>query len=196
MDTTQTSILQILQKSTDVSRGGSGDHEYWARFVTLYSPLFFEFTRRLRIPESEQADTVQDMFVQVLKKISRFRREQDGSFRGWLYRVLRNVWIDRIRRKEFHAQNDFNEYELTDSLDPAELIADTEYREYVLRRVYGLVMSEFTPSNQEVFQRLVVEGCSPQQISTDLGTSVNAVYLIRSRMLRRIREELTDLLND
>jgi RNA polymerase sigma-70 factor (ECF subfamily) len=195
MDSTQTSILRFLQQA-DWSIQNSGHQEYWSRFFSIYSPLFFEFTRRLRIPESERADTVQDMFVQVLRKISRFRREQDGSFRGWLFRVLKNVWMDRVRRKDVSQKNLLDEQAFVDSGDPAELIAIAEYRDYVLRRVYGMVLSEFPLSNQLVFQSLVVEQRGPQEIAKELNLSVNAIYLIRSRMLRRIREELADLLDD
>jgi RNA polymerase sigma-70 factor (ECF subfamily) len=192
MDTTQTSIVSFLQHAD----WRSNDSEHWTRFVNLYSPLFHEYARRLRVPESERADIVQDMFVQVLRKISRFRRQEDGSFRGWLFLVLKNVWLDRVRRKKLPLEMDADQNGLADSVDPATLIAAKEYREFVLRRVYGLVLAEFSSPNQRVFQRLVVEGISPQQVADEMNLTVNSVYLVRSRMLRRIREELSELLDD
>lgn len=189
MHSTQTSLLRILQQPYV-------DHpEDWNGFARLYVPLFFEFCRRLGVPESERADVVQDMLIRVLKGISSFQRNETGSFRAWLFRLLKNAWIDRLRHNPNTARILEDPCLSSASTDPLEIIAEEEYRQYVIRRVHAKVLAEFSPANQLVFQRLVVEDQPATKVASDLGLSVNAVYLIRSRMLRRIREDLSDLID-
>lgn len=189
MHSTQTSLLRILQQPYV-------DHpEDWNGFANLYVPLFFEFCRRLGVPEAERADVVQDMLIRVLKGISSFQHNEEGSFRAWLFRLLKNAWIDRLRRNPRTATVLDEPCSSSASSDPLEIIAEQEYRQYVIRRVHAKVLAEFSASNQQVFQRLVVEGQPANKVANELGLSVNAVYLIRSRMLRRIREDLSELID-
>jgi RNA polymerase sigma-70 factor, ECF subfamily len=189
MHSTQTSLVRILQQPYV-------DHpEDWNGFAHLYVPLFFEFCRRLAVPEAERADLVQDMLIRVLKGISSFQHNGQGSFRAWLFRLLKNAWIDRLRRNPQTARIIEEPCLSSASSDPLEIIAEQEYRQYVIRRVYAKVLAEFSTSNQQVFQRVVVEDQPATKVASDLGLSVNSVYLIRSRMLRRIREDLSELID-
>jgi RNA polymerase sigma-70 factor, ECF subfamily len=190
MLSTQSSLLHHLKHSK------LGDQEGWTRFVKIYTPLCFEFARRLGIPESEQPDVVQEMMVRVLRGIGSFERRSDGSFRGWLFRLLKNAWIDWLRRNAPSLQVADKQVFEASQADPLKLIAEQEYRQYMLRRVHELVLAEFPTSNQVVFQHVVIDQHPPEEVAKTLGVSLNAIYLIRSRMLRRIRDALVDLVDD
>ncbi|VTT99446.1 unnamed protein product [Gemmataceae bacterium] len=43
--------------------------------------------------------------------------------------------------------------------------------------------------------RVVVDRQDPSAVAADLGLSINAVYLIKSRVLRRLRDEFRELLD-
>src|SRR6478736_2633417 len=75
----------------------SDDRDAWDRFVTLYSPLLFEWTRRNGVPHDEAADIVQTVLVLLVKRIPQFKQQPGGSFRGWLFTILRNCWRDKCR---------------------------------------------------------------------------------------------------
>ena len=57
-------------------------------------------------------------------------------------------------------------------------------------RALELVRAEFENRTWEAFRRAVVEGQQPAHIAEDLGISINAVYKCKSRVLRRLRQEL------
>jgi RNA polymerase sigma-70 factor (ECF subfamily) len=59
-----------------------------------------------------------------------------------------------------------------------------------------LIRSEFADKHWQAFFRVVVEGQAPVAVARDLQMSVNAVYLAKSRILHRVREEYADLLED
>jgi RNA polymerase sigma-70 factor (ECF subfamily) len=58
-----------------------------------------------------------------------------------------------------------------------------------------LVEPEFTPSTWRAFRRVVLEGAPPTAVAAELGTSVNAVFIAKSRVLQRLRQEARGLLD-
>jgi len=55
-----------------------------------------------------------------------------------------------------------------------------------------LVRAEFEDRTWEAFRRAVLDGQQPAHIAEDLRMSVNAVYKSKSRVLRRLRQELSE----
>ena len=62
------------------------------------------------------------------------------------------------------------------------------------RRALDLVRAEFENRTWEAFWRTAIDGQRPAHVADDLGMSLNAVYKAKSRVLRRLRRELGDLL--
>jgi RNA polymerase sigma-70 factor (ECF subfamily) len=63
------------------------------------------------------------------------------------------------------------------------------------RRAIDCVRGEFEPRTWQAFWRAFVDGHAPADIASDLAITVNAVYLAKSRALRRLREEYADLID-
>jgi RNA polymerase sigma-70 factor (ECF subfamily) len=60
-------------------------------------------------------------------------------------------------------------------------------------RVLELVRAEFENRTWEVFWRIVVDGQSAAEVANSMGLSLPAVYQAKSRVLRRLRQELDGL---
>ena len=58
------------------------------------------------------------------------------------------------------------------------------------RRVFEFIRSEFEEKSWQAFFRVVVDNVAPKDVAAELDMSPNAVYLAKSRIMRRIREEL------
>ena len=72
--------------------------------------------------------------------------------------------------------------------------ADDELEAWLSRRGLQLVRAEFENRAWGAFWRTAVEGQAPADVAEDLGMSVQAVYKAKSRVLRRLREELGDVI--
>jgi RNA polymerase sigma-70 factor (ECF subfamily) len=72
--------------------------------------------------------------------------------------------------------------------DPAEAEA--------IRRLYlrglDLIRTEFEERTWQCFWRTAVEGRAPREVAVELSMSPGAVRVAKSRVLRRLREELGD----
>lgn len=188
MDSTPVSLLQQLRADQSP--------DSWQRFVALYVPILLDWSRRLGLQEADAADLVQEVFLILRRKLPNFAYDPaKASFRGWLRTVLVNKW----RATQRHAvplTNDLTAPSVAqESADPLEAISEAEYRQQLVRRALRLMQSDFQPKTWLACWATVVEGRRPAEVAADLNLSPRAVHLARARVLRRLREELSGLID-
>ncbi len=178
----------------------------WTRLVALFSPVVYRWARQGGLQDSDAADLAQEVFAAVHFQIDRFQKsETTGTFRGWLYGITRNQICLRFRKlgREPRAEGGstaLDRLQQTPDLAPAELTAelsesDNDETEAILtHRCVELVRGEFEPRTWSAFEGVAVHGRSPADVGADLGLSVGAVYVAKSRVLKRLREELDGLI--
>jgi RNA polymerase sigma-70 factor (ECF subfamily) len=184
MNSTSVSLLERLRQVPDEAA--------WERFVRLYTPLLLYWARRRGLQDEDAADLVQDVLVVLVRKLPEFQYQADRSFRGWMRAVLMNKWRDRRDRgKAVQLDTDLQPEASADEDD----LDDREYRLYVIGRALRLMSSEFEPSTWQSCWETVVGGRSAAEVAAELGITVNAVYLGKSRVLARLRQDLEGLLD-
>jgi RNA polymerase sigma-70 factor (ECF subfamily) len=191
LDPTPASLLAKLRASPS-----SATQDAWRRFVQLYTPLLFTWTRRLGLPASEAADLVQDVFEVLARELPAFHYDADRRFRGWLWTILANKWRDRVQHQQA-APPLSNPAALETVALPDNVAEHTEeeYRNYLVGRALELMQAEFAENDWKACWEFVVSGRPAAAVARELGLSVNQVYLAKSRILRRLREELDGLLD-
>jgi RNA polymerase sigma-70 factor, ECF subfamily len=187
MFTTPPSLLDRLRQSPE--------REAWEKFVDMYTPLLVHWTQRLRLPEHEAADLIQDIFTVLVEKLPVFRYDADKSFRAWLKTILLNRWRNRLRqRAAVREQGDAGLQNVAAADDLLEF-EEAEYRRYLVRRALDLMRAEFQPATWQACWEFVVQDRPAAEVAAKLGITINAVYLAKGRVLRRLREELAGLLD-
>ena len=167
MSTTPISLLERLAQPHDAAA--------WAQFVRLYTPLLFSWAQRTGLQEADAADLLQDVFAVLVVQMPAFRYQPGRSFRGWLRTVLLNRWraLQRKRRPALLGAEQLDD--LAEPADP-EPPGEAEERRQLLAGCLGLLQGEFSPVSWQAFHQ-------------------TAVYIARSRILRRLRRELAGLLD-
>jgi RNA polymerase sigma-70 factor (ECF subfamily) len=82
---------------------------------------------------------------------------------------------------------------------PGDDAADSWDREHdleVLRQLLANLVTEFEEKTVRAFYRLAFDGAGATQVAEELGMSVGAVYIAKSRILRRLREEAEGLIDE
>ena len=175
----------------------ANDQAAWARMVGLYYPMVYGWCRRSGLQPSDAADVSQEVFRGVFRSIGTFRREQPGdTFRGWMRRITQRRLIDHHQRQrtqpEAMGQSD-SQTTANDVADPLDEASSKLRSEPSLTRgILDLVRAEFEQRTWDAFCKTTVEGRPATDVGLELGMSTNAVYLAKSRVLRRLREELVD----
>jgi RNA polymerase sigma-70 factor (ECF subfamily) len=178
-----------------------GDQEAWHRLAQLYGPLVYQWCRWRGLPPPDAEDVTQEVFLTVAARVSSFRRERPGdTFRGWLWTITRHKlghWFRRQRTREQAAGGTDAQRRLLATAQPedgsqADAAGSAAAVTGLYQRALKMIRTEFEDRSWEVFRRLVLEGQRPADVAADLGMSRSAVYVTKSRILRRLREVLGD----
>lgn len=177
--------------------------EAWGRLVDLFGPLVYQRCRQNGLQPADAGDVFQDVFRAVATQIGRFRRDRPGdTFRGWLWTITRNKLADfwRGRQEAPQAPGGSDALRKLQNLmadgpaQPGES-PDPAAPRSLYRRALKLIQDEFEERTWKAFWAVAIDGRSPADVADELGMSVNAVYIAKTRVLRRLREELGDLLD-
>jgi len=189
---TPISLLERLRANPDAV--------VWQRLVDLYMPLIRGWLQRDPTLRDEADDLVQDILGILVRELPHFDHRHPGAFRGW----LRTITINRLnahwrqrRRQPQPVGGSGPESLLSQLEDPASALSrrwDQEHDWHVAHRLLDLLEPEFTAGTWKAFRRVVLEERKPAEVAVELGLSVNAVLLAKSRVLRRLREEGRGLL--
>jgi RNA polymerase sigma-70 factor (ECF subfamily) len=176
------------------------DAEAWRRRVDLYTPLLHGWIRRYSLQHSDAEDIVQEVLSTLARELPAFRYDpQRGAFRSWLRGILvhRLQAFFRSRQSRPHATGGSEGGVLLEQLaDPASELSrlwDQEHDRHVAHRLLAGIQPEFEATTWRAFQRTTLEGVKPAVVAVELGVSVNAVFIAKSRVLRRLRKEMEGL---
>jgi RNA polymerase sigma factor (sigma-70 family) len=175
------------------------DGKAWQQFVELYASLVYRFVRRRGLQDADAADLTQDVLQAIALVIGQWRYDPiRGTFRGWLYTVTRNQltrFLHRRQRRltvgECNAEPELDEQASPES--DAEAAWEQEYREQLFRMAADLVRPRFSPTTWQAFWRTANDGASAADVAVDLGLSVGAVYIAKSRVMGRLTEQIQQL---
>jgi RNA polymerase sigma-70 factor (ECF subfamily) len=187
--------ISLLQRLRDLARSEAAAAA-WSEFVELYTPVLYSWASRLGLQSADAADLVQDVFVILVRKLPEFQYDSGKSFRAWLKTVLMNRWRDGEKRAAVVSQETGHPAVAEANIQGQNLeLEEAEYRELLVRRALEMMQREFKPATWKACWEQVVQGRSAAEVAKELGLSVNAVYVARSRVLRRLREYLDQLLD-
>jgi RNA polymerase sigma-70 factor (ECF subfamily) len=197
MSETPASLLQRLKEppAEGTEAGVSSRDADWTRFVDLYTPLIYLWACRAGLQAQDAADLVQDVFVTLLQKLPEFTYDPGRSFRAWLHAVTLNKWRDRQRRQRALPAVGAGELVEVAAPDAATALFEAEYRRHLVGRAVEIMQTDFQPGTWKAVWAVVVEEKPAAVVAAELGLGLDAVYAARSRVLRRLRQELAGLLD-
>jgi RNA polymerase sigma-70 factor (ECF subfamily) len=170
------------------------DARAWSEFVAIYEPLVYRLARKRGWQHADALELTQEVLLSVSRSIDRWNPDPAcGSFRGWLFRVTRNLMVNLLVKQRRHPQavgdTDFQRL-LAQVAEPAaeeSAVFDGEYRRSLFRWAAHQVRTEFRPATWQAFWRTSVEGHAVRDVAQQLQLSVGAVYVARSRVMARLR---------
>ena len=188
----------MVDNSTSISLlrrlRGPNEPAAWERFVELYTPMIRAWIKRQGLPDADADDLTQDVVTMLLQKLPEFQYSPEKSFRGWLRTIAVNKTRDFLRRKATRREANGALAEPAVEPEHLEFIEAAEYRQLLVGRAMRIMRSDFQDATWQACWQSLVEERPAEQIAAELNITVNAVYVAKSRVLRRLREELDGLL--
>jgi RNA polymerase sigma-70 factor (ECF subfamily) len=195
------SISSADSSSTSLVAGlRAGNDEAWQRLVEIYAPLVRIWCRYGRVREDCMADILQDVFLAVHRSVNAFTPRDDSSgFRGWIWKITKNKIHDHFRTLGQSADAVGGSaalqrmHEVVSPLLPDEAPSQPSDTAALLHRALAFVKVEFRDQTWDAFWRTTVLGEPTETVAEDFGISASAVRQARSRVLRRLRQQLGDI---
>jgi len=193
MTATSASLLERVKSDPQSSS--------WQRLVEIYEPLVRGWLGRHRLIDSDADDLVQEVMSVVVRRLPDFEHNgRMGAFRTWLKTIttncLRDYWRAGRRRPRATGDSDFQQV-LAQLEDPSSSLSqswDQEHDRHVTRKLLEMLRGDFEPTTWRAFQRTALEGAAAAQAASELGISSNAVFIAKSRVLARLRQEAAGLI--
>jgi RNA polymerase sigma-70 factor (ECF subfamily) len=155
------------------------------------------------LQDADALDLVQDVFRAVARAIGRWDPDPaHGSFRGWLFRIARNLMVNLLISQRRHPRGTGDTVvrrlleEQPAPLGEDSILFDREYQRHLLQWAADRVQAEFTRSAWRAFWLTGVEGRAAKEVALSLGMTVGTVYQYKSRIMARLRREIEQVEGD
>jgi len=186
-----------------VREAQAGNRAAFEELVHRYDRDVLRLALNLMRRTEDARDVYQEAFLKVYRNLHRFRFE--CSFYTWLYRIVTNVCLDHIRRRQARpedqapelraaqqedASTDFFERqrEQRPTLDPERHLLGEE-----IKKRLASAMERLSARERIVFEMKHYQGLKLRAIGDALGTSEETVKNSLFRATRKLRNELGEL---
>jgi RNA polymerase sigma-70 factor, ECF subfamily len=195
--------LPNLDERALVAEAQTGNRAAFEELVRRYDRDVLRLALNLMKRPEDARDVYQEAFLKVYRNLHRFRFE--CSFYTWLYRIVTNVCLDHLRRRQARPEDQAPEIStahhdegITDfferqrehrpTLDPERTMMGKEIKVRIAR-----AMERLSPRERIVFEMKHYQGLKLRAIGDVLGTTEETVKNSLFRATRKLRIELGGL---
>jgi RNA polymerase sigma-70 factor (ECF subfamily) len=176
----------------------TGQTEAFDELVTRYRTRVFAMIYNMVHNEQDAWDLAQESFVKAWKSIKRFRRQ--SSFYTWIYRIVMNVTIDWLRKKQIKgAGTEFDDSIQLKEVDPAsrtlpkaDPLPHERMQRSEIRKKIDTAIAQLSPEHRAVILMKEIEDMQYHEIAETLGCSIGTVmsrlFYARKRLQHLLRD--------
>lgn len=175
------------------------DQAGWREFFDRYWRLIYGFARKAGMNDADAQDIVQEVMVSVSRSLPDYRRQQGGSFKGWLLTIVRRRMADHWRSRLPKDQRNVPLPEQPSALpaaaeeDDLERIWQEEWESRLFETAAQRVQQRVGARNYLIFDMTVRQHTPLRDVCRSLGVNAAQVYLARHRVGRMMKQEVTAL---
>jgi RNA polymerase sigma-70 factor, ECF subfamily len=176
-----------------------GDRSAFGSLVRRHQDRMFNLAYQIVRNREDALDIAQEAFAKAFASLQHFKG--DASFATWLHRIVVNLAIDSLRRKQRGGETSYHERQgaseeqkaiLVAPDDPALAMEAKQVRELLARGI-----AELPPAQRAVLVLREIEGMTYEEIARTvgctLGTVMSRLFYARRRLRRVLAGHLTDL---
>ncbi len=182
------------------------DQRSWDDFYNIYSRLIFETALKAGLNHAEAQDVLQDTLVAVSKHIKSFKYDPKlGSFKTWLFMITKCRITDQFRKRgpaRVNAdESPGNDTPVIEQVpDPniklPEDAWDEQWEANLEQAAKSTVKRNVDPQHYQIYDFLEHKNWDADRVSTMFGVSKDQIYVIKSRIKKKIADEVTRLNRD
>ena len=180
------------------------DQASWQEFFDIYWKLIYGVARKAGLTEAEAQDVVQETMLSVAKHIPKFKYDPAiGKFKAWLLNMTRWRITDQFRKRGPLIEHRANaadtartatvERVADENIPDLDAVFEADWEKNLLAAALTNLKSRIDPQQFQIFDFYVNKEWPPEKVAQTFKVSVNQVYLAKTRLTEKLREEVRRL---
>jgi RNA polymerase sigma-70 factor (ECF subfamily) len=172
----------------------------WDEFARVYQPVVYRLARRRGLQHADAEEFVQEVMLAVARAVNGWVPDPErGRFRCWLHRIARNLMINFLTRPRHQPWSIGGSQvqrllEAEPAADPAATESfDIEYCRELFRWAAERVQCTVSQNTWQAFWLSTIDDIPAGDVARRLGMTLGSVYIARSRVMARLRQEVCRL---
>ena len=177
------------------------DQASWQEFFDIYWKLIYGVARKAGLTEAEAQDVVQETMLSVAKHMPTFKYDPAiGKFKAWLLNMTRWRITDQFRKRgpaiahranaEDTARTATVERVPDENLPDLDAVFEADWEKNLLAAALTNLKSRIDPQQFQIFDFYVNKEWPPEKVAQTFKVTVNQVYLAKTRVTEKLREEV------
>ncbi len=171
-----------------VLKSKNGNAQALERLVASCQPAAFRLALSILDDPAEADDVAQEAFIKAIRGLSAYR--EDAGFKTWLYRIIVNSCLGRLRKKRArqrlgHLLTNLFFQAARDDTPPEKQAIQDESSQLVMQAVDSLDDAHRLPVVLRYYHELPIA-----QVAAILGVSTRTVHIRLKQANDRLREVL------
>lgn len=183
--------MELVETVSDVARN---DRREFDALVERYHKQAYNIAYRMAGNHADAEDLTQEAFIRAFRFFGQYRREL--PFDSWLYKIMSNVFIDKLRRRPKAKIRSLDQPVMTEDGEAQFDVADTSAgpEEALLSSEMDGRIQAALDTLPEAFRLTVlyadIEGLSYEEIAEATNTNIGTVRSRLHRGRRLLRSKL------
>ncbi|MGA2721328.1 MAG: RNA polymerase sigma factor [Bryobacteraceae bacterium] len=175
-----------------------GDQDAFEQLVRAHDQSVLRLAMNLLRSPEDARDVYQEAFLRVYRNLHSFRF--DCSFHTWLYRIVTNICLDQLRKRQVRKEESAVVETPGGPVDRMDVFEEeaahanperTVWNRELQRRIEN-ALHDLTPRERMVFELRHYQGLRLRNIGEMLGTTEEAAKNCLFRATRKMRAVLGD----
>jgi RNA polymerase sigma-70 factor, ECF subfamily len=202
MNETDETLLQKVKKLDA--------HVAWQEFYRAYWSAILRYARKLGLNDDQAKEVLQETMVTLMRVLPNFTYDRrKGKFRNFLLTIVHRKSLAAFRRAKglsdvsLDCDDPWGRVALRDLLPAevsrsAEVEAEALWRQAIMEDALARLAVDpaLAETTWPAFRSYVIENRPVADVAQEFGLKENAVYQIKNRLLRRLRENVARRLRE
>ena len=175
-----------------IARVARGDNTALEALYDLYAPTVLGICLKITRDHASAEDILQETFWRVWQSASIYQ-PQRGSFKGWLFRIARNLAIDSYRRRNARLQEVIISADMDPILDrisAPDMDVSTQVQSNLDAEQIQNALRSLPREQRQAIEMAYFYGMTRQEIAEATGEALGTIHTRARLGLEKLRQEL------
>lgn len=164
-----------------IKKAKEGNKDAFGQIYNLFYRRIFRYCKFNLRQEQDAQDICQETFLKAYRSLANFTEKKGGSFQAYLFRIARNLIIDKSRKKKEVPLKEYQEIEDDTDLDEG---IDKKSENQKLKTA----LNRLKEKDRQIIVLRYFEEMTTAEVAKAIGTKEGAIRVRIHRILKNLKD--------